>query len=130
MSNGSGRGLSTVQTVLIGLVVGAVAGAGTWWLLGGAAGGAASAGMEGAPGAGGGPPGGYGAAPVDVVAAVETVAAEQCGYGDNISQFRESLKRAGEELGIEIERLSDLIDTDRLQQRTGESIAPDSMSDL
>ncbi len=60
----------------------------------------------------------------------ETVAAEQCGYGDNISQFRESLKRAGQELGIEIERLSDLIDTDRLQQRTGESIAPDSMSDL
>ncbi|MGC9505317.1 hypothetical protein [Baaleninema sp.] len=60
----------------------------------------------------------------------ETVASQQCGYGDNLSQFRENLKRACEELGIEIERLSDLIDTDKLQQRTGESIAPDSMSDL
>lgn len=56
--------------------------------------------------------------------------AQQCGYGDNVSQFAAALQEAAREKGLKIESLSDLVDTKPLQAPTGETIAPDSLSDL
>ena len=60
------------------------------------------------------------------------IAAERCGYGDDVSAFKSALKSACSEMGIEIDSLTDLI-TDQQQIRSeghGQEIAPESPSNL
>lgn len=38
------------------------------------------------------------------------VAAKSCGYGEDISSFQEALRQAGDDMGLNIKSLSDLID--------------------
>lgn len=62
-----------------------------------------------------------------------TVAAQQCGYGDNISLFRKNLIQACQEIGVDIEQLSDLVtDQQMVKESPGTSIeiAPDSNTQL
>jgi hypothetical protein len=58
------------------------------------------------------------------------ISASRCGYGEDISAFETALKRAGEHLGIEINRFEDLIHSDADRQETGVDVAPESPSDL
>ena len=62
-----------------------------------------------------------------------TVAARQCGYGKDISLFQEKLTKACQEIGVEIEQLSDLI-TDQQVVKESRSknieIAPETNTDL
>ena len=36
-------------------------------------------------------------------------AAKLCGYGDNVSDFQSALSKAGEDMGIQLDELKDLI---------------------
>lgn len=60
-----------------------------------------------------------------------TVAAKQCGYEDRIEDFQENLKKACQEIGVEIEQLADLI-TDRQipQEGKGIKVEPETKSKL
>lgn len=59
------------------------------------------------------------------------VAAELCGYGQDIAQFQRSLQQACQQIGVEISELSELISDQQMVRRTGGiEIAPDSVSDL
>ncbi len=60
-----------------------------------------------------------------------SVASKQCGYENNIEDFQVALKQACQEIGVEIEQLSDLI-TDRQMNRArrGIEIAPETKSEL
>lgn len=59
------------------------------------------------------------------------VAARQCGYGNNLTEFQQALQQACHEIGVEISELSDLItDQSTLQQMGGIEIAPDTPSNL
>jgi hypothetical protein len=59
------------------------------------------------------------------------IAAERCGYGTDVSAFREALKSACNGMGVEIEELSDLItDQQQVMEMQGEVVAPDTPSDL
>lgn len=62
---------------------------------------------------------------------IET-AALQCGYGDDLNSFSNSLKAACEQMNLQVKELSELI-TDQdmiLQIGTGEVVAPDTASEL
>ena len=62
-----------------------------------------------------------------------TVAAQQCGYGDNISLFQENLTKACQEIGVEIDQLSDLITDQQMvkeDRRQNIEIAPESNTKL
>ncbi len=62
-----------------------------------------------------------------------TVAARQCGYGENISLFQENLTKACQKIGVEIEQLSDLITDQQLvkeSRRKTIEISPESNTDL
>ncbi len=79
MPTSPGRRLSTPVAILVGIAIGAgLATGGLWWSYAGRGGADGLAGAT-ASGESGGPPGGAGfsAPPVDAVAAVETIAAEQ-----------------------------------------------------
>ncbi len=58
-------------------------------------------------------------------------AAKLCGYGENLSTFKQELKQACQNIGVEIHELSDLI-TDQQTARIngGIEVAPDTASDL
>ncbi|MBW4642179.1 MAG: hypothetical protein KME23_04040 [Goleter apudmare HA4340-LM2] len=62
---------------------------------------------------------------------IET-AAYQCGYGDDLKTFAQELKKACEQMNLQVKELSELI-TDQdmiLEMGTGEIIAPDTASEL
>ncbi|MBD2344570.1 hypothetical protein [Anabaena subtropica] len=59
-------------------------------------------------------------------------AAYQCGYGDDLNRFARELRKACEEMNLQVKELSELI-TDQdmiLNLGTGEIIAPDTASEL
>ena len=59
------------------------------------------------------------------------VAAKNCGYGDNIEQFRTSLRTACSDMGVEIDGVSDLLtEQQQVLQEGGIEIAPESMDRL
>ncbi|MEH2175967.1 hypothetical protein [Nostoc sp.] len=62
---------------------------------------------------------------------IET-AAYQCGYGQDLNTFARELRKACEEMNLQVKELSGLI-TDQdmiLQIGTGEIVAPDTASEL
>lgn len=62
---------------------------------------------------------------------IET-AAYQCGYGDDLNKFAQELKKACEQMNLQVKELSELI-TDHdmiLEMGTGEIVAPDTASEL
>ena len=61
---------------------------------------------------------------------IET-AASLCGYGKDVSRFREALKQAGHQMGLEIESLRDLMSfPTSLTGRKGIEVAPDKFNSL
>lgn len=59
------------------------------------------------------------------------VAADLCGYGNDLNKFRQELEKACQHMGVEFHELSDLIkDEAPLMQMEGEIVAPDSPSEL
>lgn len=62
---------------------------------------------------------------------IET-AARQCGYGDNLNEFARDLRKACEDMNLQVKELSELI-TDQdmiLEIGTGEVVAPDTAGQL
>ncbi|MFQ4143011.1 hypothetical protein [Chlorogloeopsis sp. ULAP02] len=62
---------------------------------------------------------------------IET-AAHQCGYGNDLNTFARELRKACEQMNLQVKELSELI-TDQdmiLNLGTGEIIAPDTTSEL
>lgn len=60
-----------------------------------------------------------------------TVAAELCGYGQNIPRFQQALEQACHQIGVEISSLSDLItDQQMVLQTGGIEVAPDTPDEL
>ncbi|WP_250122450.1 hypothetical protein [Chroococcidiopsis sp. CCMEE 29] len=62
---------------------------------------------------------------------IET-AAHQCGYGQDVNTFAQTLKQACEQMNLQVKELSELI-TDQemlLQLGSGEVVAPDTASEL
>ena len=60
------------------------------------------------------------------------VAAKNCGYGDNIGLFIENVTKSCQQIGVDINELSDLI-TDQQLAKEGKNIkeiSPDTASDL
>ncbi|MDB9524723.1 hypothetical protein PN498_01870 [Oscillatoria sp. CS-180] len=59
------------------------------------------------------------------------LAAQRCGYGNDVEAFQSALKSACADMGVDIKDISDLI-TDQQQVKTmgGTEIAPDTPSDL
>lgn len=61
---------------------------------------------------------------------IET-ATELCGYGQNVNAFQAELKKACQDIGVEIHELSDLITTQQtVRQEGGFDIAPESATEL
>lgn len=61
---------------------------------------------------------------------IET-AAELCGYGEKLSTFKQELKQACQNIGVEIHELSDLItDQQTVRVNGGIEVAPDTASEL
>ena len=57
------------------------------------------------------------------------IASRQCGYGENFLAFQKELKRAGDELGLKISSLEDLmLEPERIQR--GSDFSPDTFSQL
>ncbi|MGA7955309.1 MAG: hypothetical protein WCA07_17495 [Gloeobacterales cyanobacterium] len=60
-----------------------------------------------------------------------TVAAQLCGYGDNLTWFELELKKAGDEIGIEVQGFDDLVKILRKKApEQGIEIAPDTPTRL
>jgi hypothetical protein len=60
-----------------------------------------------------------------------TITAKQCGYGENIELFQNSLKQAGQDMGVDIEDLSNLITAQQQIREMGEiEIAPDTTTNI
>ncbi|MDY6802358.1 MAG: hypothetical protein SXA11_00915 [Cyanobacteriota bacterium] len=61
---------------------------------------------------------------------VET-AAGQCGYGENVEEFRQALKQACQDIGVDLNSFSDLITDQQVAVEMGAiEIAPETKSDL
>jgi hypothetical protein len=61
---------------------------------------------------------------------IET-AAELCGYGGDMSTFSQELKQACQDIGVDIDELSDLItDQQTVMRDGGVEVAPDTPSEL
>jgi len=58
------------------------------------------------------------------------IAAHQCGYGNDIDGFVQSLQRTCQDIGVEIESLGDLITQPPRQEGRGVDISPDSTNIL
>ncbi len=59
------------------------------------------------------------------------VAAKLCGYGTDISSFQSALSKAGENMGVSLDDIKDLITDQYMAKREqGLEIAPDSLQDL
>jgi hypothetical protein len=60
-----------------------------------------------------------------------TVAAELCGYGQDIATFQQELRQACQQIGIEVSELSDLITEQQVVRQVGGiEIAPETQSEL
>jgi len=60
-----------------------------------------------------------------------TVAARLCGYEENISGFRQALTKAGEDMGITLSDLDDLITDQSVAKRMNVlEVAPDGPQNL
>ncbi len=60
-----------------------------------------------------------------------TIAAERCGYGQDISAFQTALQSACADMGVAIDSIADLITPQQqIVEQGGKSIAPDTYSDL
>lgn len=57
-------------------------------------------------------------------------AAERCGYGNDIAAFREALSHAGDDIGVDISELGDLVTARQTAQVDGDVVAPDTMGSL
>ncbi|MUH01570.1 hypothetical protein F7734_58660 [Scytonema sp. UIC 10036] len=62
---------------------------------------------------------------------IET-AAYQCGYGDDLNTFARELRKACEDMNLQVKELSDLITEQDLVLNigTGETVAPNTPSEL
>lgn len=61
---------------------------------------------------------------------IET-AAKQCGYGQDLTRFQQNLQQACQNIGVNIQELSDLItDQQIVKERGGLEISPDTTSEL
>ena len=61
---------------------------------------------------------------------IET-AAKQCGYGQDFVRFQQNLQQACQNIGVNIQELSDLVtDQQIVKERGGLEIAPDTTSEL
>ena len=59
------------------------------------------------------------------------VAAELCGYGNNISEFQQELHQACQHIGVEISELQDLVtEQQNVLQQGGIEISPETPSKL
>jgi hypothetical protein len=59
------------------------------------------------------------------------VAADLCGYGQDLTTFQQELRQACQQIGIEVSELRDLItDQQIVQQAGGIEIAPETQSEL
>ena len=61
------------------------------------------------------------------------VAAERCGYGDDLNLFTENLTKACQEIGVNFTELNDLITDQQIAKENregGVEIAPDTTSQL
>lgn len=60
-----------------------------------------------------------------------TAAANNCGYGDHVEQFRAALQTACADMGVDIDGLADLLtEQQQVRQEGGIEIAPETMNDL
>ncbi|MEM1251911.1 MAG: hypothetical protein AAGI69_05720 [Cyanobacteria bacterium P01_H01_bin.21] len=58
-------------------------------------------------------------------------AAKNCGYGDNIEQFRTNLQSACADMGVDIDGVADLLtEQQQVINEGGIEIAPETMDDL
>lgn len=58
-------------------------------------------------------------------------AAKLCGYEDNISDFQSALHKAGEEMGVKLDEISDLITDQAIAKRTPVlDVGPETTSQL
>ena len=58
-------------------------------------------------------------------------AAKLCGYGDNISDFQSALSKAGEDMGIQLDELKDLITDQFIAKRNAVmDIGPETNAQL
>ena len=58
-------------------------------------------------------------------------AAKNCGYGDNIAQFRTALQTACSNMGVEADGVSDLLtEQQQVIQERGIEVAPETMDRL
>ncbi len=58
-------------------------------------------------------------------------AAGQCGYGENVEEFRQALKQACKNIGVDLDSFSDLITDQQMAAEMGAiEIAPETKSDL
>jgi hypothetical protein len=58
------------------------------------------------------------------------IAAQNCGYGNDLDTFDEAVKKAGQAIGIEIKQFSDLIEGKETLIEPGIEIAPDTPGQL
>ena len=58
------------------------------------------------------------------------VAAQQCGYGDDVTAFKSALKSACAEMNVDLKEFADLAIDKRVNQRGGFEVYPDTTSDL
>jgi hypothetical protein len=59
------------------------------------------------------------------------IAAERCGYGQDVTAFQTALKQACADIGVNVEAIADLITPQqRVMTQGGLSISPDTASDL
>lgn len=60
-----------------------------------------------------------------------STAANNCGYGENVDQFRTELKAACASMGVDIDGLADLLtEQQQIMQEGGIEIAPETAEDL
>lgn len=59
------------------------------------------------------------------------VAAQRCGYGEDLANFERELRKAGNHIGIEIHSFNDLIKNQpKSEQEPGIEVAPESPTQL
>ncbi|MGD1930709.1 MAG: hypothetical protein ACFB12_17530 [Leptolyngbyaceae cyanobacterium] len=64
-------------------------------------------------------------------AAGASIAAERCGYGQDVAAFQSALQSACAKMAVDIESLADLVTPQQqVMVQGGKSIAPETYSDL
>ena len=60
-----------------------------------------------------------------------SVAAQNCGYGDDVERFRSTLQTACADMGVDVEGVADLLtEQQQVVKEGGIEIAPDTTSQL